>query len=104
MKENEPNRVIVVGCGPVGAVMALALTAKEIPVTLLEAESEPAKDGRAATIRPPTVQMLFELGLRDEDFSEAPTGGLPAPIFHFRDRVTGRSCCNGNNTSSSRRW
>jgi 3-(3-hydroxy-phenyl)propionate hydroxylase len=33
--------------------------------------------------------MLVELGLRDEAFSEAPTGGLPAPIFHFRDRVTG---------------
>jgi 2-polyprenyl-6-methoxyphenol hydroxylase-like FAD-dependent oxidoreductase len=43
MKENGPDRVIVVGCGPVGAVMAFALTAKEIPVTLLEAELEPAR-------------------------------------------------------------
>ena len=31
------DRVIVVGAGPVGAVTALALVKKGIPVTLLEA-------------------------------------------------------------------
>jgi 2-polyprenyl-6-methoxyphenol hydroxylase-like FAD-dependent oxidoreductase len=30
------NRVIVSGCGPVGAVMALALVRKGIPTTLIE--------------------------------------------------------------------
>jgi 3-(3-hydroxy-phenyl)propionate hydroxylase len=79
------ERVIVVGAGPVGAVTALALVKKGIPVTLIEAEAEPPEDQRAATIHPPTVEMLADLGLKDEAFA----GGLLSPIFHFRDRVTG---------------
>src|SRR5215510_7822432 len=61
----QQDRVIVVGAGPVGAIMTLALVKKGIPVTLLE------------------------LGLKDEAFSEAPSGGMSAPLFHFRDRATG---------------
>ena len=79
------ERVIVVGAGPVGAVTALALVKKGIPVTLIEAEAEPPEDQRAATIHPPSVEMLADLGLKDEAFA----GGLLSPIFHFRDRVTG---------------
>jgi len=81
--------VIVVGAGPVGAVTALALVKKGIPVTLLEAEAEPPEDQRAATIHPPTVEMLAELGLTDEAFAEDASGGMLSPIFHFRDRVSG---------------
>src|SRR6266487_56097 len=83
------DRVIVVGAGPVGAGTALALVKKGIPVTLIEAEAEPPEDQRAATIHPPTVEMLVELGLKDEAFAEDASGGLLSPIFHFRDRVTG---------------
>jgi 3-(3-hydroxy-phenyl)propionate hydroxylase len=83
------ERVIVVGCGPVGAVAALALVRKGIPVTLLEALTEPAEDQRAATVHPPTVEMIAGLGLKDAAFSQAPSGGMSAPLFHFRDRVTG---------------
>src|SRR3989475_1274742 len=83
------ERVIVVGAGPVGAVTALALVKNGIPVTLIEAEAEPPEDQRAATIHPPTVAMLAELGLKDEAFADDASGGLLSPIFHFRDRVTG---------------
>jgi 3-(3-hydroxy-phenyl)propionate hydroxylase len=83
------DRVIVVGAGPVGAVTALALIKKGIPVTLMEGEAEPPEDQRAATIHPPTVEMLAELGLKDEAFADDASGGLLSPIFHFRDRVTG---------------
>src|SRR5262249_42439486 len=83
------DRVIVVGAGPVGAVTALALVKQGIPVTLLEAEAEPPEDQRAATIHPPTVEMLAELGLTDEAFAEDANGGMLSPIFHFRDRVSG---------------
>src|SRR5258708_5103444 len=85
----QDDRVIVVGAGPVGAVTALALVKSGIPVTLIEAEAEPPEDQRAATIHPPTVALLVELGLRDEAFAEDASGGLLSPIFHFRDRVTG---------------
>ena len=85
----QDHRVIVVGAGPVGAVTALALVRKGIPVTLLEGEAEPPEDQRAATIHPPTVEMLVELGLKDEAFADDASGSLLSPIFHFRDRVTG---------------
>jgi 3-(3-hydroxy-phenyl)propionate hydroxylase len=83
------NRVIVSGCGPVGAVMTLALIKKGIPVTLIEQLPDAAEDQRAATIHTPTVQMLVELGLEKEMFSEAASGGMQAPLFHFRNRETG---------------
>jgi len=68
--------------------MALALVKKGIPVTLIEQLPDAAEDQRAATIHPPTVEMLVGLGLKTEMFSELPSGGMPAPLFHFRDRVT----------------
>ncbi len=83
------NRVIVSGCGPVGAVMTLALVRKGIPVTLIEQLPDAAEDQRAATIHTPTVEMLVDLGLEKEMFSDAPSGGMQAPLFHFRDRATG---------------
>jgi 3-(3-hydroxy-phenyl)propionate hydroxylase len=86
---NSDDRVIVVGAGPVGAIMTLALVTKGIPVTLIEAEADAVEDQRAATVHPPTVEMLAKLGLKDVAFSEEPRGGLQSPIFHFRDRVTG---------------
>ena len=83
------NRVIVSGCGPVGAVLALALIRKGIPTTLIEQLPDAAEDQRAATIHSPTVEMLVGLGLEMEMFSETPSGGMSAPLFQFRDRVTG---------------
>ena len=83
------NRVIVSGCGPVGAVLALALIRKGIPTTLIEQLPDAAEDQRAATIHSPTVEMLVDLGLEMEIFSDTPSGGMPAPLFQFRDRVTG---------------
>lgn len=78
------NRVIIVGAGPVGAVAALALCQRGFPVTLIEAEPGPVEDQRAATVHPPTVEMLVDLGLREAAWET----GLLSPIFHYRDRVT----------------
>src|ERR1700722_10562747 len=86
--QNSDNQVVVVGAGPVGAIMTLALVTKGIPVTLIEAEADAVEDQRAATVHPPTVEMLAKLGLKDAAFSEEPSGGLQSPIFHFRDRAT----------------
>jgi 3-(3-hydroxy-phenyl)propionate hydroxylase len=86
---DDQNRVIVAGCGPVGAVMTLALVKKGIPVTLIEQLPDAAEDQRAATVHPPTVEMLVNLGLEREMFSDDTSGGMQAPLFHFRDRATG---------------
>ena len=86
---NNEKRVIVVGAGPVGAIMTLALLRKGIPVLLIEAEPEPVEDQRAATIHAPTLEMLANLGLKQQAFAEGATGGFQAPLFQFRDRATG---------------
>jgi len=83
------DRVIVSGCGPVGAVVTLALVKLGIPVTLIEQLPDAAEDQRAATIHAPTVEMLVKLGLETEMFSKDASGGMQAPLFHFRDRATG---------------
>jgi 3-(3-hydroxy-phenyl)propionate hydroxylase len=88
MAPNE-QRVIVVGAGPVGAVMTLALVRKGIPVLLIEAEPEPVEDQRAATIHAPTLEMLADLGLKQQAFADDASGGFQAPIFQFRDRRSG---------------
>jgi 3-(3-hydroxy-phenyl)propionate hydroxylase len=85
----QDDRVIVVGAGPVGAVLTLALVRKGIPAVLLEQLPDAAEDQRAASIHPPTVEMLVELGLAKEAFSEEPSGSMSAPLFHFRDRASG---------------
>jgi 3-(3-hydroxy-phenyl)propionate hydroxylase len=83
------NRVIVAGAGPVGAVVTLALIKKGIPVTLVEQLPDAAEDQRAATIHTSTVEMLVDLGLEKEMFSDDASGGMQSPLFHFRDRATG---------------
>ncbi len=75
----------IVGCGPVGAVLALSLCRRGFRVTMIESNSGPVEDQRAATVHPPTVEMLVDLGLKDAAWDS----GLLSPIFHYRDRVTG---------------
>ncbi len=79
------DHVGVVGCGPVGAMLALSLCRRGFHVTMVEANPAPVEDQRAATVHPPTVEMLVALGLQDAAWE----GGLLSPIFHYRDRVTG---------------
>ncbi len=80
-----PEHAIVVGCGPVGMVLALALRRCGMRVTLLERESEPIEDQRAAAIQPSSLEMLHALGIVDEIRER----GLISPTFHYRDRVSG---------------
>lgn len=77
--------VVVVGCGPVGMVLTLALHRRGVPVTLLEREPEPVEDQRAAAIQPSSLDMLGRLGVVDEVRER----GLVSPTFHYRDRVSG---------------
>ncbi|HEX3792483.1 MAG TPA: NAD(P)/FAD-dependent oxidoreductase [Pseudonocardiaceae bacterium] len=80
--------VVVVGFGPVGAVAALALARRGIPVTVLEANPAvrtDAADSRASTFHPPTLEMLAELGVFPQLFET----GLVAPTYQLRDRTKG---------------
>ncbi|MDF0596300.1 FAD-dependent oxidoreductase [Psychromarinibacter halotolerans] len=75
---------IVVGSGPVGSSTALALAKKGFRVTLLEREATLPADPRAATVQPPTLEMLDELGVTPRLLEQ----GLMAQEYQFRDRAT----------------
>lgn len=76
------SHCIVVGAGPVGACAGLALARRGFRVTLVEQSPHLPADPRAATLQPPTIDMLHALGVGPEILSR----GLIAPKFQFRDR------------------
>ena len=77
--------VIVVGAGPIGAVLSLALTRRGVPVVLVEALARPEIECRAASCHPPTIAMLEELGLLEAGLEQ----GLVSPMFKYLDRPSG---------------
>jgi 3-(3-hydroxy-phenyl)propionate hydroxylase len=79
------ERVVIVGCGPVGMVLALALYRQGVATTVVEMEAAPVKDQRAATLQVSAIELLDGLGL----FAEIRDKGIVAPLYHFRDRPTG---------------
>lgn len=79
------NRVVIVGGGPVGLVLAAFLSRRGIASTLLEKSSDVPKDLRASTFHPPTLDMLDEIGVTDELIER----GLVCPTWQFRDRREG---------------
>src|SRR5215831_17078317 len=82
-ESDKQKRVVVVGAGPVGMVCALALNRRGVPVTVFEQEPAPVEDQRAATIHPPTLEMLDELGVTEKII---PLGML-STTYRFHDRV-----------------
>jgi 3-(3-hydroxy-phenyl)propionate hydroxylase len=75
-------QVIVAGAGPVGTVAALCLARQGIEVILLEALPTWAKDLRASTWHPPTLEMMAKLGVADRMVKH----GLICPVYQYRDR------------------
>jgi len=84
MNRSQSERLIVVGAGPVGITCALALNKRGIPVTVFEQESAPVKDQRAASIHPPTLELLDDLGVTEKILPL----GLVSKAYRFHDRVT----------------
>lgn len=77
--------VIISGGGPVGLCLALLLAAQKIDVVVLEAEPEIARDLRASTFHPPTLDMLEPLGITGTLIER----GLPCPSWQIRIHPTG---------------
>ena len=77
-------RVLVVGAGPVGMVCALALHGRGVAVTVCEQELAPVRDQRAASIHPPTLALLDDLGVTQKIIPR----GHVSPTYRFHDRVS----------------
>jgi 3-(3-hydroxy-phenyl)propionate hydroxylase len=77
-------RVAIVGAGPVGMVCALALNRRGIAVTVFEQAPAAVQDQRAASLHPPTLEMLDDLGVTKKIIPL----GLVSTTYRFHDRVT----------------
>ena len=80
--------VIVVGAGPVGLCLALALAQRDVPVTLIETLSDDNfldQVPRAGSNHPATLELFDQIGLYDK----LEPRGIIAPKFHYWDRQEG---------------
>jgi 3-(3-hydroxy-phenyl)propionate hydroxylase len=80
------KRVIIIGAGPVGLCLALALAQQDIPVTLIEALGDDnflEQVPRAGTNHPATLEMFDRIGL----YERLEPRGIIAPVFHYWDRA-----------------
>jgi len=83
------NRVIVIGAGPVGLCLALALAQADVPVTLIEQLGEHNfldQVPRAGTNHPATLELFDRIGL----YERIAPRGIIAPVFHYWDRHEGK--------------
>ena len=83
------NRVIVIGAGPVGLCLSLALAQQGIPVCLIEALGDDnflEQVPRAGTNHPATLE-LFDA---HRALRKLEPRGIIAPLFHYWDRHEGK--------------
>src|SRR5215212_11124342 len=81
----KPDPVVVVGAGPVGLCLALALAQQEVAVVLVEALSDDNfldQVPRAGSNHPTTLEFFDRIGL----YKKMEPRGLIAPKFHYWDR------------------
>jgi 3-(3-hydroxy-phenyl)propionate hydroxylase len=79
------DRVIVVGAGPVGLCLSLALAQADVRVCLLEQLADDnflEQVPRAGTNHPATLELFARIGLYDK----LEPRGIIAPLFHYWDR------------------
>ncbi len=86
---NPSKRVIVVGAGPVGLCLSLALSQAGVAVCLIEARGDEnflEQVPRAGTNHPATLEFLDRIGL----YEKLEPRGIIAPLFHYWDRREGK--------------
>src|SRR5881409_1768507 len=82
---NTSDRVIVIGAGPVGLCLSLALAQDGVQVCLIEALGEDnflEQVPRAGTNHPATLELLDRIGL----YAKLEPRGIIAPLFHYWER------------------
>ena len=83
--QRERERVIVIGAGPVGLCLALALAQEDIRVVVVEtlgANNFLEQVPRAGTNHPATLELYDRIGL----YARIEPRGIIAPLVHYWDR------------------
>ena len=83
------NRIVVIGAGPVGLCLSLALAQADVKVCLVEALGDDnflEQVPRAGTNHPATLEMYERIGL----YEKLEPRGIIAPVFHYWDRHDGK--------------
>jgi len=84
-----PDRIVVIGAGPVGLCLSLALAQADVKVCLVEALGDDnflEQVPRAGTNHPATLEMYERIGL----YQKLEPRGIIAPVFHYWDRHEGK--------------
>src|SRR5215813_6770832 len=79
------DRFAVIGAGPVGLCLSLALAQNDVPATLVETLGDDnflEQVPRAGTNHPATLEMFDRIGL----YQKIEPRGIIAPVFHYWDR------------------
>lgn len=76
----EQTTCCIVGSGPAGAVLALLLARKGIPVILLEEHMNFDRDFRGDTIHPSVMQVMDQIGLADKLLEIPHTQAYNVPV------------------------
>ena len=74
----------IVGGGPGGAMLALFLARRGVPVTLLEMHKDFDREFRGDTIHPSVMEILDQIGLADK-LHEIPHTQVTGPTIQFAD-------------------
>lgn len=84
----EQTTCCIVGSGPAGAVLALLLARKGVPVVLLEEQMDFDRDFRGDTIHPSVMQILDEIGLADRLLQMPHTKAYSIPVQTAKGNAT----------------
>jgi len=80
----EQTSCCIVGGGPGGAMLALFLARRGVPVTLLEMHKDFDREFRGDTIHPSVMEILDQIGLADK-LHEIPHTKVTGPTIQFAD-------------------